>query len=166
MLLWYLREKGPKPFQPCDGGFPRTLSARLAALPCACQGHKNPLTQATRPIAWCTWTGPWLTSHLDAWGKGSCCSITPHPTPPHPPPRKCQVCYFIPMTSVSTTPYLQHPMNKQDGTLWADLFIKHAGIYRICSQTDQEVSSRRLRDCCSGDIVCRALSISAFHRSL
>lgn len=75
--------KGPKLLLPCDGGFPRTLNTRLAALPRACQGHKIPPTQAPRPIAGDIWTRPWLTPHLDAWGNGSFCSIIPHPF--HPP---------------------------------------------------------------------------------
>lgn len=154
MLLWYLTENHPKLLQPCDGDFPRAPNARLAALPCSCQGHKSPPTQDN------------CTAHLDLTTAHPSCGylgkreflqhFPPHPHPPH----KCQVCYFISTTSVSTTPYLQHPMNKQDGTLWADLFTKHTGISRICSQTGQEVSSRRPRDCSSGVTVCRVLSIS------
>lgn len=68
-------------------------------------------------------------------------------------PCKCQVHYLTPMTSVSTTPYLQHPLNKQDGRLWAGLFVKHTGISRICSQTGQEVSPEEPEMCCPGKIV-------------
>lgn len=124
------------------------LGVSLTDLPCAHQEQKIPPARAARPIAWriCKSLrgGSWCT------GLSCCLSLAWEPgqrsVAAPSLPCECQMHYFTLMTSVSTTPYLQHPLNKQDGTLWADLFIKHRGISRICSQTGQEVSSRRAKD--------------------
>lgn len=157
MLLWYLTENHPKLLQPCDGDFPMASNARLAALPCSCQGHK---IHQHRTIAQRIWTKPRLTPRVDTWVKGSFCSIS-HPTP-------------IPLTNAryvilfQRLQYLPLPISN---TPWTSRMARCEQTCLLSTQEFPGFALRQARRFPPGDpetalLVLLCVEFSAFHGSL